>query len=98
MPFDMPEAAALHMIDYFTEVGPLVYGGMSAAPLPETEIAAWQSNTGIELSNWEARTLRSMSKAYLLEMQAAKDPARRPPFGQLQRNPNVDTQLDAFLD
>lgn len=77
---EMPEVEAPHLIAYLWEVGPLGAAGMGPAVLSHSEIAAWCQLTGLELSAWEARTLRSLSRAYLNEMQEAEDPKRRAPW------------------
>jgi len=68
----LPECDAVYLADYLWQVGPTVAGGMGPAPLSHCEIAAWQANTGVELSSWEASTLRSLSVAYLNESHEAK--------------------------
>lgn len=75
-----PVDAGEHLIDYLFEVGPVQGGGMGPVPLSHTELAAWQDNTGICLSSWEARTLRAMSQQYLSESYRAKDAACPPPW------------------
>jgi hypothetical protein len=57
-------------------------GGMGNAPLSHSEIAAWQGNTGIELSAWEARTLRTLSAEYLNSAQDAEDAKCKAPWGE----------------
>lgn len=77
---EFPECDALHLVDYLWEIGPTMSMGMGAAPLTQSEIAAWQANTGIDLSAWEARTIRRLSSEFLYELQAATDRLRRPPW------------------
>ena len=81
----LPECDAVYLADYLWQVGPTVAGGMGPAPLSHQEIAAWQANTGIELSSWETRTLRSLSVAYLNESHEAKKPVRPAPWLPTQR-------------
>lgn len=47
--------------------------GMSATPLPWAEIAAWQANTGVRLSPWEARLMRALSIAYVHQSRISED-------------------------
>lgn len=47
---------------------------MGHVPLTHSEIKAWQDNSGIELTWWEAKTLRRLSAEYLTESQAAMAP------------------------
>lgn len=60
-----PPGLAKHLIDYLFEIGPSVPLGMSAGPIGWTDIAAWQTATGIDLTAWEARTLRALSADYV---------------------------------
>lgn len=62
-------------------------GGMSGAPLGHSEIAAWQSNTGIELTAWEARTLRRLSCEYLSTSQDASEPDFPAPYVEQAATP-----------
>lgn len=39
--------------------------GMGPVSLTEQEVWAWQQNTGIELSAWESRFIRGLSREYL---------------------------------
>lgn len=45
---------------------------MGNVPVTHSEIRAWQDNTGIDLSAWEAQTLRRLSGEYLAQSQAAE--------------------------
>ena len=70
----LPDAGpASHLVRYLFESGPTMAGGMSGAPLSHGEIAAWQLNTGIELTAWEARTIRRLSCEYLAVSQDAAE-------------------------
>lgn len=77
---DFPECDAIYLANYLWEVGPVSAGGMGPAPVSHTELLAWQENTGVELSSWEARTLRDLSRAYLGESHRAEDPACPAPW------------------
>ena len=77
---DMPECDAAYLIGYLFEIGPTLAGGMGESPLPDTEIEAWQRNTGIELQSWEARAVKRLSREYLSESQAATEPNRPCPW------------------
>lgn len=73
--------------------------GMGNAPLSHSEIAAWQSNTGIELSAWEARTLRQLSAEYLASAQEAEDEKCKPPWGDSTDAKNLhQIELNQKLD
>lgn len=62
------------MLGYLFEVGPNTWAGMGEAPISHAEIQAWQHNTGIALSAWEARTLRRLSVAYVDQLHKSRDP------------------------
>lgn len=66
-----------HMLDYLEQAGPTA--GDSAIGHPE--LAAFQANTGIELTEWEASTLRLMSKALVAESHRATEADCLPPWG-----------------
>lgn len=77
---EYPPCDAGYLVKYLFDVGPVEAGGMGPVPLSHTEIEAWQRNTGIELSRWEACTLRDLSKAYLAMSQDATHPSCPPPW------------------
>jgi len=70
---EMPPCDCLHVVTYLFEVGPTMQSGMGESPITHQEIAAWQSNTGIELQTWEARFMRQLSIEYLSEAQRAAE-------------------------
>lgn len=71
---DMPEAAALHLLGYLWDAGPSMSGGMGPVPLTHSELVAWQQNSGIELTPWEAQTLRRLSIEHINECVRADKP------------------------
>lgn len=73
---DLPQCAAMHMIGYLYEVGPMMQSG----PVTHGEIESWSRNTARTLSPWEARTIRALSVAYVTEHFAAADPSRPAPY------------------
>lgn len=68
-----PVDAGHHLIGYLMEIGPVLSSGMGVAPLPFSEIEAWQEATGIELHAWEARLIRRLSREYLATSQSSTD-------------------------
>lgn len=58
-----------HILEYLFEVGPTC----GEYPLTHTELRNWQENTGIELCEFEATALVSLSREYLSFMQEAKE-------------------------
>lgn len=77
---ELPEVSAGYLLDYLMEIGPAASGGMGPVPVTHGEIRSWQENTGIELSPWEARLLRSLSREYVSELVEAGDPKRKAPY------------------
>lgn len=77
---DFPECDAIYLANYLWEIGPVSSGGMGPAPITHMEIRAWQENTGIDLSSWEARTLRDLSGAYLGQSSQSEDPSCPAPW------------------
>lgn len=97
-----PKPVCGYLVGYLFDVGPSMPGAMGNVPLSHSEIRDWQDNTGIELSAWEARTLRRLSNDYLASAQAAESPDCRPPYtasSDAQRLQQVELQqkLDLFL-
>lgn len=97
-PLSVPD----YLIGYLFDVGPAMAGGMGNAQLSHSEIKAWQDNTGIELTPWEARTLRTLSGEYLASAQDAEDAQCKPPYSEsvdAQKLHNIEMQskLDLFL-
>ena len=77
---DMPPLDIHYLRDYLFEIGPLQTGGMGPAPLSNAEIHAWQDNTGIVLTPWEARMIRRLSMDYLQQYHEADDPTCPAPW------------------
>jgi hypothetical protein len=75
-----PVDAGAHLLGYLFEIGPTMPAGMGPGAISNTELRAWQDNTGIELSAWEARTIRALSRAYVSEYGEAGDPKRQAPW------------------
>ena len=71
--------------------------GMGEGPITQSEIAAWQGNVGIELTSWEARTLRSLSTVYLIECQKAKSPTCPSPLAVAISDEDRKTKLPKMI-
>lgn len=69
-----------HLLGYLWEAGPVMGGGMEAAPLTFGELAAWQRAAGIELQPWEATLLRRLSREYAAEAAVAGAADRPAPY------------------
>jgi len=77
---EFPEVTLDYLANYLIDVGPAASGGMGATPITHLEIRAWQENTGICLTPWEARTLRHLSREYVSEIVAGADATRPAPY------------------
>lgn len=86
-----------YLLDWLFEIGPTLPAGMGSGVLTFSEIATWQQLVGLDLQPWEVRALRRLSGEYLGETHAATDPRRPPPYGDRQRNPSIDRQVDEAL-
>ena len=75
-----PLLAGEHVIGHLFDAGPVLYTGMGPVPLSWSELATWQAVTGIELTPWEAQTVRRLSAEYIATQQAAEDPGMPPPY------------------
>lgn len=69
---DMPDVRCSYLLNWLFEIGPVLSGGMGAAPISNEELLAWQQNIRIRLSSWEARTILRLSRDYLNESQKAE--------------------------
>lgn len=67
----IPEAPLPYLVAFLFDVGPVLPGAMGPVALTHSELRAWQTNTGVDLSPWEAKTLRALSAEYAAESQAA---------------------------
>jgi hypothetical protein len=76
----MPPLLLPHIVERWTEIGMTGSNGMSATPLSWAEIAAWQVNTRVTLSPWEARLIRSLSIAYLVQSRISEAETCPPPW------------------
>lgn len=76
----MPPNPAPHIFDWLIEIGLTEAAGMGAAPISSRELAAWQGNTCVRLSPWEARLIRRLSSAYLAESRIAESETCPPPW------------------
>jgi hypothetical protein len=78
----MPElAAGRHLLEVLFEVGPTQVIGMGGhMGISEAELLAWQTNQGIELTAWECRTVRTLSREYASMLGQASDPKCPAPY------------------
>ncbi len=85
----LPEvpAGVAHILDYLFEVGPT----SGEHPITWGEIGAWRVETGTLLTEFEASSIRSLSKAYLGMLRAASETNCPAP---VEREDTQDETLD----
>lgn len=76
-----PLAFGAHLIEILFEIGPIKPAGMGGAVgIDEADLHAWQCNQGVDLSAWEARTLRKLSREYAHMLSQASEPNCPAPY------------------
>jgi hypothetical protein len=80
---NLPPVTSTYLAAVFFADGPALSGGMGQFPLTHLELAAMQRNTGIELSAWEARTLRRLSSEWLAESHKAEAADCPAPYAEM---------------
>ena len=73
--------AGAHLLEVLFEVGPAKSSGMGGqVGIDEIDLLAWQQNQGIDLSPWEAKTIRVLSKDYAYMLGQASEANCPPPW------------------
>lgn len=76
-----PLEAGGYLVELLFEIGPVKPAGMAGVTaIDESDVAAWQRNQGLELTAWEARTLRLLSREYAAMLATAVDIHCPPPW------------------
>lgn len=75
----LPHCPAPYLTQWLFEIGP---GGDE--PVGYQDFAAWQALSGVELTPWEAKTLRRMAQDYLSMAMKASEPDCAPPYTGLE--------------
>lgn len=70
---EMPENPAPYLTDWLMDVGPTINGPMGQSPVGWSDLTHWQGFLGIELTPWEARTLCTLSRDFLDQMNKSRD-------------------------
>lgn len=87
--------------DWLLEIGPTKADGMSESSIDWQDMAAWSRLTSIDLTPWEARTLRRMSKAFVRQRKEARKATCIEPrlqADQVSARKRVDDQFMAMRD
>jgi len=71
----LPVNPAPYITDWLLEIGPTAPAADGAAPLEFSEMAEWSRLMGVQMSPWEAKTLRRLSRAYVNQRAEARNPA-----------------------
>lgn len=92
-PVPLPEIAFPHIVKWWLEIGPSHNDG----PIDWQEMRAWQESTGIELSPWEARIIRSLSAEYVNMRYEARKLDCPAPYSEIDQSTRdiVSAKLDA---
>lgn len=75
-----PPAPYQYLVQWWLEIGPALTGAMGAGPLPMRYIADEMETLGVEVTPFEAKAIRAMSRAFLEECREARKAARRAPY------------------
>lgn len=101
----MPEIeAGGHLLEVLFEIGPTKPAGMGGQiGIDEADLLAWQFNQGVELSSWESKTVRLLSREYaamLFEASSPTCPAPYLPNGQLSdaRREKIADAMSSWAD
>lgn len=96
----LPFNPAPYLTDWLLEIGPSVSAGDSTVALAFSEMAEWSRLMGVDLSPWEARTLRRLSRAFVNQQAEARKPSCIEPMVKvdqdLSRN-RVEAQFAAMV-
>ena len=89
-----------HLVDYLLEVGPAMGTGMGEVPVSHLELQAWQQQVGIDLQPWEVRTLRRLSRDWVVESHKASSPSATAPWRPDEdvNRQTVDSGLRSLFD
>ena len=92
--------SSYYVVKYWQDCGSVGYGSSGIVPLSWTEIRNWREENDLEIDYRERKMIREMSKAYVNEYYAAKDPYRPAPYSieivELDR-PAVSNKIASVL-
>jgi hypothetical protein len=96
---EMPDIEhGAYLLEYLSEIGEARHNGQTLSPIDWQEIRAWQSATGMQLSAWDAKTLRHLSAAYVAQYWEAGEPNCPPPWMPEQPNAErITKRLDSMM-
>lgn len=92
--------SSYYVVKYWQDCGSVGYGSSGIVPLSWTEIRNWRKENDLQIDHRERKMIREMSKAYVSEYYAAKDPYRPAPYSievvELDR-PAVSNKIASVL-
>lgn len=98
LPLPLPAlSCGEYLVSYLMEAGPSLATGMGPAPLTWSEIEVWQRLTGTPLQPWEARMLRDLSRAWVLESRQAEKPDAPAPWVRVELTTDARTTLSRSI-
>ena len=77
---EMPPIDLPYMIEWLNELGCVASGMNGVIPIDNREIESWINLNGVEITHWEARMLRELSKTYCAQYNRSKDLECEEPF------------------
>ena len=97
----LPINPAPYLTDWLLEIGPAAPAGESAAAISFSEMAEWSRLIGVDLSPWEARTLRRLSRVFVSQREDARSPACIEPISKADpeaARTRVEAQLKSMME
>jgi hypothetical protein len=97
----LPFNPAPYLTDWLLEIGPSIPAGDRAAAIGFSEMAAWSRLMGVDLSPWEARTLRRLSRAFVNQQSDASNPSCIEPMVKVDQETarkRVDDQFKSMME
>lgn len=82
-PLMPPVDEAVYLVGYWQQLGLVAAGGFGPVTLSALEIKAWSDMAGVDLSIWEFKMLREMSRAYLVQFRESEEPECPAPYGHV---------------
>jgi hypothetical protein len=80
-----PVLGGAYLIEILFEVGPAKPMGMGGnIAIDEIDLAAWMSNQNVQLTPWEARTIRTLSHEYAAMLSAGSEPNTPAPWSNVE--------------
>lgn len=88
----MPEVEATHLVELWHNSGMYSNGGMGAAPLTWQELNSYCSLLSIELTEWEAAQIMTMSRSYVSWLRKGEDPMMPAPYTREETEEEIEAR------